>query len=97
MAVKRKWVVRVVLFTGHLQDDRLIQSPWITEHLRRLGYVTVHRDDEKGLCFDFLCPNKVYDTKAWAEMNANRMRSFGENAVAAPEWLVGDVEPKGMV
>lgn len=58
--------------------------------LRYAGHVTIHDIDNHKLnltvrCFDIRCPaEKGYDMKAWAEMNAKRMQSFGFNAVAVP-------------
>lgn len=56
------------------------------ECLRYAGLVTVHETDPNGLttlCFD-IHPPKGVDSKPWSEMNAQRMRSFGYNAVSAP-------------
>lgn len=72
---------------------------WV-EQLRRLGVLKVlreydgfHAKTEKGDYVDgaevleIRCPDaRGLDLRMWAESNAARMRSFGINAVAAPEW-----------
>ncbi len=85
--MKGRFVVRIVLFRGINQDNKIMGTPFL-ECLRRCGYVVIHRDDENGMCFDLLCPyisGQIRDTKVWAEQNAERMQTFGFNAVVAPE------------
>jgi hypothetical protein len=83
--MKRKKVVRVCIphetqsiITGSDQWGGLI------EHLRYARLITVHRDNDEGICFDILPPHGV-NNEIWAEQNAERMQSFGVNAVSAPE------------
>jgi hypothetical protein len=74
-------VVRVVLF----DKERKRQDMGMVECLRYAGLLVVHRDDDEGVCFDILPPNNA-QSERWAKMNAERMASFGYNAVAAPAW-----------
>jgi len=64
------------------------------EQLRYAGLVTVHKVDTKTeqdrLVFDCFPPKGVSDTMMWADQNAQRFRSFGYFAEAAPEWKLGD-------
>lgn len=80
-------VVRVVM---HRHDHECVHNTDMTdsvssllESLRYAQLVTIHRDDEDGVCFDLHCPHGLND-KVWAGANAARMQSFGYNAVAAP-------------
>jgi hypothetical protein len=84
-APRHQYVVRVVLHVGLRQDDALLGGPFIA-CLRYAGLVVFHRTDETGACFDLVAPRGVHDTHAWAKHNADRMASFGYNAVAAPAW-----------
>lgn len=83
MAVRR-WVVRVVLPTK--LDNTYHVDPAFIECLRRAGLVQVQPTASSDTqVVDLIAPCKnVPDTKLWADMNAERMRSFGYNAVAAP-------------
>jgi len=73
-------VIRIV--TDHQQSLDLYE--WI-ESLRYAGLVVIHRNDNDGMCFDVLPPHGVVSAQ-WAQANAERMQTFGINAVAAPEW-----------
>jgi hypothetical protein len=55
----------------------------LLESLRYAGHVVIHRDDEQGMCFDIRPPHGL-ESGQWAKMNAQRMQSFGFNAVKAP-------------
>ncbi len=81
MARKQKQVVRVVLPDGMNRATTEVRQ--LLECLRYAGIVTIHRDNEEGVCFDLHCPAGLVDGP-WAQMNAERMRSFTYNAVAAP-------------
>lgn len=81
MARKKKHVVRVVLPDGINPITSEVRQ--LLEQLRYAGIVTIHRDNEDGVCFDLHCPSGL-DDKQWAKMNAERMRSFTYNAVDAP-------------
>lgn len=91
MATERLWVVRVVM--GHtsvpavqkMRDEGLLL---LLQCLRYAGTVAIHRDDEDGMCWDLLPPRHInhHGNQTWAKMTASRMKSFGLNAVAAPEW-----------
>jgi len=61
---------------------QIVDSTFI-DCLRYAGLITVHRDDETGQCFDLVAPGDQ-DSQAWSEENADRMKSFGYNAVSAP-------------
>lgn len=78
---KKEYVVRVVQVEG----DEAINSAFL-ECLRYAGYIDTHEVDPEGLttcCFDIRAPHGL-NSKLWSEMNAERMRSFGFNAVSAP-------------
>lgn len=77
---KQEWVVRVVLFEDQLKGE----IGGMLECLRYAGLVSHLRDTELGLTFDIKAPHGV-DSKMWASMNAERMRSFVFNAEAAPK------------
>ena len=73
MPKKTKWCVRVALLPEH-------QFGLLIEQLRYMGFVKVHSDTS----IDFHCPHGL-DSEIWARQNSERMRSFGFNAVKAPE------------
>ncbi len=77
----QKQVVRVVLPDGMNRVTPEVRQ--LLECLRYAQIVTIHRDNEEGICFDLHCPEGMAD-RPWAEMNASRMRSFTYNAQAAP-------------
>lgn len=94
---KREWVVRVVL---DVPADRPVlpaerSATFWFEQFRYAGLITWHHRDELKSTpegknywhnlFDVYAPKGV-DSRKWAEMNAQRMASFGINAVAAPQW-----------
>lgn len=89
MATKKK-CIRVVYF----EDDKLItRTGLILEQFRYAGLITWHDrgslilDPIKGYqmryVFDVHCPH-THSNDVWANMNAERMRSFGLNAVVVP-------------
>lgn len=85
----KKTVVRVVI----AEDDKLARCDasirfWL-EQFRYAGLMQVNRDDETGMCFDVRAPHgagRGASAERWAKANAERMRSFGINAVCAPPW-----------
>ena len=100
MATK-KWVVRVVQFTlevnGNFKADRDALSDLWLEQLRYAGVIQwITRDEEiqDPLNSEKTALKNVFDiydplggdSKMWAKRVAERMKSFGLNAVAAPEW-----------
>jgi len=94
--MKRYWAVRVV--QPEETDDRRpnndLPGLWV-EQLRHLGVLrdlTPFSDSDKHTVFEFQFPGNTRgaDTRRWAEMESQRMRSFGINAVAAPVWNHGD-------
>jgi len=76
-------VIRVVTHPNDLLAGE-IPGHWL-ECFRYAGLVTVHKDEKDRTVFDIHAPRSV-DDNTWASMNAKRMRSFGINAVDAPEW-----------
>ena len=82
---KMVYVVRVCLDP---QTERWLPdggtSP-ILDCLRYAGLVKVHNPTPLGFaCFDILPPSNI-DSREWAERNADRMKSFGFIAEAAPK------------
>lgn len=93
MPVKAKWVVRIIIPKDPDKAD-VIGCDYprnnfgeFLECLRYAGIAQVHADQggPKQYLFDLRAPAGV-DTHTWAHQNAERMRSFGFNAAAAPEW-----------
>jgi hypothetical protein len=82
---KHKYVVRVVVPRA-LMANCLGLMATLLECLRYAHLVHMHRDDDEGVCFDLLPPDSISDTSQWAQMNAERMSTFGWNAVRAPAW-----------
>jgi len=104
-----EWVIRVVQFNrdGLRSDLRQhINSLWL-EQMRYMNLIHWHVRDEQMAdptrsgeyvykqVFDLYAPKHVAKTasQAWARKNAERMRSFGINAVAAPIWAPGQTTP----
>jgi len=89
---RQKWVVRVVnsdpeKFGLERELGWPAQVPGdFLDCLRAAGLITVHEASPERQVFDIHCPAGPHqvDTQLWAEMNADRMKSFGYNAVAAP-------------
>ena len=82
------FVVRVVLHNEEVPLNDTLEGPFL-ECLRHAGLIKIHRDDEDGRCFDILPPRDVKSrnqSAIWAQQTADRMTSFGFNAVKAPEW-----------
>lgn len=50
-------------------------------------YTKLQRNDDDGVCFDLLCPRSIrpQESGTWAHRKAQKIASFGINAVAAPE------------
>lgn len=82
---KREYVVRII-WDREATINAHFNGPWL-ECLRYAGIATVHKDEEDKQVFDLHAPKGIADTALWAEVNANRMSSFGINAVKAPAWL----------
>lgn len=78
---KRQSVVRVVLPDGINEISSDVRR--LLEQFRYAGLITVHRDNDEGICFDLHCPHGLV-SENWAKQNAERMRSFQYNAVSAP-------------
>jgi hypothetical protein len=79
----KQYVIRVVI--GDDDTPPLatrLEGPFL-ECLRYAGLVRVHEGDGRQ-CFDLRAPAGVSNTKQWAESNAQRMATFGFNAVCAP-------------
>lgn len=87
---RKIWVVRVVTHPSEMSTrSEAEHGPGHTlgefiECMRYAGLIRIHRDNSEGMCFDIRPPIGV-DSEMWAQLNANRMQSFGYNAVKAPE------------
>jgi hypothetical protein len=97
----RKWVVRVSLPRGPKcipRDALSCATAELVECFRYAGLVSiVDLHNVECLCFDIHCPEGWRDD-VWADVNANRMRHFGFDAVKAREWppsKSSDAFPRG--
>lgn len=83
---KKEYVVRIVQTADEIGKETTNWAQLI-EHLRYAGIVSVHRDDETGICFDIHAPKSCWpESEVWANQNAERIRSVGTNAVKAPAY-----------
>ena len=93
---KQRQVVRVVAFefndTSDIYSEAEAQFGQFIECLRYAGVVHVQKVDDKPsrLIIDILPPKNSGNDRVWAEANAERMQTFGYNAVPAPEGRIGD-------
>lgn len=93
MPKKIEWTVRVINYapTKPLVLGNHLRDLWV-EQFRYLGYARELASFESPTrnVIEFYCPQGFavgkLDTKVWAEQNAQRMRSFGIDAAAAPKW-----------
>jgi hypothetical protein len=91
---KRRWCVRIVQWPGRerLVNPRL-PGVWM-EQLSHMGSVQVIKPwdgtAEGTEVFEFICPVPGINEQQWADSEAERMRSFGISAAAAPMWKTGD-------
>lgn len=81
-------VIRTILFKD--ADRRITNLPVeeLLTHLEYLGYISVERSDAEGMCVDFLPPREMRTKEqidTWCRMNADKLSSYGHNAVVAPE------------
>jgi hypothetical protein len=84
MARKQKYVVQVKLPPSEKGKQEI--SGAMFECLRYAGLIRPRLENlETGaITMDLLCPSGS-ESKPWSEMNAQRMISFGFNAVSQPE------------
>lgn len=100
--MKSKPSIRVIWYVKGPED----QSGLLFEQLRRMGFVHILKDftplmdveRRKGplshfyegyFVLEFLAPIGL-NSESWCEANADRMNSFGINAVVAPRWIMTD-------
>jgi hypothetical protein len=77
-----RWVVRVTEANIKPASVRGAIAQ-LVECLRYAGLADLRWHDERGLCYDILPPGHAEGrSKRWAETNAERMRTFGYDAVA---------------
>ena len=83
MAKRLIWTIRIVI----RHSDRMNAFPglWI-EQFRRAGYLKILHENDERIILEMICPHHREPTLPWAEMNAERMKSFGINAAATPQW-----------
>jgi hypothetical protein len=84
MPKKQNWVVRIVL-----NENESVKWGILVECLRYAGTlsrVNLNGTTDEDKVWDLHCPYKgsSIQTDVWAKQNADRMRSFGMNATAAP-------------
>lgn len=80
--MKTNYVVRIVL-----PDDVHELTPLLHTLLclfGQVGSITVHRDDQHGMCFDLL-PPAGEESWEWANQAVQLFLDYGFNAVRAPE------------
>lgn len=85
---KQEWTVRVVNWEQDqvFRGSNILSGVWV-EQLRYMGLAKELASYDDRNVIEFYCPNlKDYDSKVWAEQSAERMRSFGIDAAAAPKW-----------
>jgi hypothetical protein len=92
MAKKQEWTVRVVNPVGDQTFKGLrprLDGTWV-ECLRYVGVLRVLQpyDGKVTDGFEVIEINAPHgvDSQIWARQNAERMASFGIDAVAAPKW-----------
>ena len=98
MPQKIEWVVRVVNPIPNHDPKRKMFGPavpgaWV-EALRYMGYLRrVKEYDGKDPyeVFEIRAPRGM-DSKVWANHNADRMKTMGIDAAAAPEWRNGGTQ-----
>lgn len=103
MPVKNKTVVRVITVTdqhgdwfGHENDRHNVGELLQVLSRARPDALFLHNADGEPLeriVFDIFPPEHVLTNQTsnqmWAKMTAERLQSFGYNAVPAPEWKEG--------
>jgi hypothetical protein len=72
------------------EKDRLnppIPGVWI-EQLRHMGVLKVLKEEDDRTILEIEYPGSTHsiNTRIWAEQESERMKSFGINAAAAPQW-----------
>jgi hypothetical protein len=83
---KQKWTVRVINPHEETMPPSRLSGLWV-EQLRYMDLVKVLGDFDTHQVLEFKCPYPTVATsKTWAEQQAERMKSFGINAAAAPQW-----------
>ena len=84
---KREYVVRVTIpeiDRGVIPLAQQVDKGFM-ECLRYAGVIRIYDYNNADQVFDILAPRKT-SSKEWSEMNAERMRTFGYNAVSAPRY-----------
>lgn len=79
---KVEWTVRVI---APREGINQLPGVWI-EQLRHMGHCKVLAENDNRSVIEFRAPHGIDDTRVWAGMESERMRSFMINAVAAPKW-----------
>lgn len=97
MPRKPEWVIRVIVPESEVHNgpNRTHGFGEFLEQLRYAGIVTLHETREDKYIFDIHCPSGR-ETEMWASMNAERMQSFGYNAVKAPAFTRCNVKGCGV-
>lgn len=87
---KQEWTVRVINYREDPHRSRYgrdeLPGLWV-EQLRYMGHARelATYDDPPRTVLEFYAPSNI-DSRVWATQNAERMQSFGINAVPAPKW-----------
>lgn len=86
---RKEWVVRVsqsLTQLGEEVNEGGAINDSLLECLRYAQLIVVHDTDPEGLisrCFDLVCPKGLV-SETWAKSNAERMQTFGFDAIAVP-------------
>lgn len=81
------WVVRVKMEKHYKDDLRTITMLCnFVESLRYAGLVSIAEQTEEYIILDIPCPFRDVNVHQWASMNAERMRTFGLNALPVEKY-----------
>ena len=94
MPRKQVWTVRVINYEDREGRPANELAPVWIECLRYMGHARelASLENPNRSVLEFYCPEPTkHDTRIWAQQNAERMRSFGIDAAAAPKWTGFDL------
>lgn len=89
---KQVWTVRIINPNQDVRSYTQLHGFWV-EQLRYAGIVRVLAEFVNRSVLELRPPLGEANSNVWAQQQAERMRSFGINAAAAPEWPAGQPFP----